>query len=51
VGFLRRRLPYVLEVWGAPFRTAAFFLRRPLLWWQFRAYRRALRDGDGILGA
>ena len=51
VGFLRRRMPYVLEVWGQPFRNAAFWLRRPDLAYGLWLYRRAARQGERVLSA
>jgi hypothetical protein len=51
VGFLRRRMPYVLEVWGQPFRTAAFYLRRPVLAWKVHRYRAAFRRAEDLLEA
>lgn len=53
--FLRRRLPYVLEVAGSPFRVLGFWCREPELalfglrvsW----AVRRASRSGETLLCA
>lgn len=51
VGFLRRRMPYVLEVYGLPFRTVAFWCRRPdLAWYLFRT-KRALQVGEWVVQA
>lgn len=51
VGFLRRRMPFVLEVVGTPFRHVAFWLRRPdLAWYCFRV-KRGLRRGEYVVAA
>lgn len=51
VGFLRRRLPYVLDVVMSRPRTLLFWSLRPRLWLDTRHRVRLLLAGRGYLDA
>ncbi len=51
VPFLRRRLPFVVDVLGEPVRNQLLWIRRPGFAWYVHRIRRAIRQGETIIEA